>query len=254
MKLTFLGTGTSQGVPVIACDCGVCLSADIRDKRLRSSVMITINNLNYLIDCGPDFRQQMLREEIQDIRAILFTHEHKDHIAGMDDVRAFNFKHQKDMDVYCDMNVQKALLREFPYVFSDNKYPGVPEVNIHQINSNESFNIDGNLFTPIEVMHYKLPVLGFRVNDLTYITDAKTISRKEIKKIKGTRVLVINALRISEHISHFNLKEALSFINEVKPEVAYLTHISHLMGRSEDVEKQLPDQVILAYDGLQVDI
>jgi len=254
MKLTFLGTGTSQGVPVIACDCGVCLSTDIRDKRLRSSVMITINNLNYLIDCGPDFRQQMLREEIQDIRAILFTHEHKDHIAGMDDVRAFNFKHQKDMDVYCDMNVQKALLREFPYVFSDNKYPGVPEVNIHQINSNESFNIDGNLFTPIEVMHYKLPVLGFRVNDLTYITDAKTISRKEIEKIKGTRVLVINALRISEHISHFNLNEALSFINEVKPEVAYLTHVSHLMGRSEDVEKQLPDKVMLAYDGLQVDI
>ena len=254
MKLTFLGTGTSQGVPVIACDCGVCLSPDIRDKRLRSSVMITINNLNYLIDCGPDFRQQMLREKIQDIRAILFTHEHKDHIAGMDDVRAFNFKHQKDMDVYCDMNVQNALLREFPYVFSDNKYPGVPEVNIHQINSNKSFNIDGNLFTPIEVMHYKLPVLGFRVNDLTYITDAKTISRKEIEKIKGTRVLVVNALRISEHISHFNLKEAISFINEVKPEVAYLTHVSHLMGRSEDVEKQLPDQVILAYDGLQVDI
>ena len=254
MKLTFLGTGTSQGVPVIACDCVVCLSTDIRDKRLRSSVVITINNLNYLIDCGPDFRQQMLREEIQDIRAILFTHEHKDHIAGMDDVRAFNFKHQKDMDVYCDMNVQKALLREFPYVFSDNKYPGVPEVNIHQINSNESFNIDGNLFTPIEVMHYKLPVLGFRVNDLTYITDAKTISRKEIEKIKGTRVLVINALRISEHISHFNLNEALSFINEVKPEVAYLTHVSHLMGRSEDVEKQLPDKVMLAYDGLQVDM
>ena len=254
MKLTFLGTGTSQGVPVIACDCGVCLSPDIRDKRLRSSVMITINNLNYLIDCGPDFRQQMLREKIQDIRAILFTHEHKDHIAGMDDVRAFNFKHQKDMDVYCDMNVQKALLREFPYVFSDNKYPGVPEVNIHQINSNKSFNIDGNLFTPIEVMHYKLPVLGFRVNDLTYITDAKTISRKEIEKIKGTSVLVINALRISDHMSHFNLKEALSFINEVKPEVAYLTHVSHLMGRSEDVEKQLPDKVMLAYDGLKIDI
>ena len=254
MKLTFLGTGTSQGVPVIACDCDVCLSPDLRDKRLRSSVMITINNLNYLIDCGPDFRQQMLREKIQDIRAILFTHEHKDHIAGMDDVRAFNFKHDKDMDVYCDMNVQKALLREFPYVFSDNKYPGVPEVNIHQINSNKTFNIDGNLFTPIRVMHYKLPILGFRVNDLTYLTDAKTISRKEIEKIKGTRVLVVNALRISEHISHFNLKEALSFINEVKPEVAYLTHVSHLMGRSEDVEKQLPDKVMLAFDGLQVDI
>lgn len=254
MKLTFLGTGTSQGVPVIACDCDVCLSPDFRDKRLRSSVIITINNLNYLIDCGPDFRQQMLREKVQDIRAILFTHEHKDHIAGMDDVRAFNFKHQKDMDVYCDMNVQKALLREFPYVFSDNRYPGVPEVNIHQINSNKAFNIDGNLFTPIRVMHYKLPVLGFRVNDLTYLTDAKTISRKEIEKIKGTRVLVVNALRISQHISHFNLKEALGFINEIKPEVAYLTHVSHLMGRTEDVEKKLPEKVMLAYDGLKVDI
>ena len=242
MKLTFLGTGTSQGVPVIACDCDVCLSPDLRDKRLRSSVIITINNLNYLIDCGPDFRQQMLREKVQDIRAILFTHEHKDHIAGMDDVRAFNFKHQKDMDVYCDMNVQKALLREFPYVFSDNRYPGVPEVNIHQINSNKAFNIDGNLFTPIRVMHYKLPVLGFRVNDLTYLTDAKTISRKEIEKIKGTRVLVVNALRISQHISHFNLKEALGFINEIKPEVAYLTHVSHLMGRTEDVEKKITRQ------------
>ena len=254
MKLTFLGTGTSQGVPVIACDCDVCSSPDLRDKRLRSSVMITINNLNYLIDCGPDFRQQMLREKTQDIRAILFTHEHKDHIAGMDDVRAFNFKHQKEMDVYCDMNVQKALLREFPYVFSNNKYPGVPEVNIHQINSNNTFNLDGNLFIPIRVMHYKLPVLGFRVNDLTYLTDAKTISRKEIEKIKGTRVLVVNALRISEHISHFNLKEALNFIKEIKPEVAYLTHISHFLGRTKDVEKQLPDKVMLAHDGLQVDI
>jgi len=254
MKLTFLGTGTSQGVPVIACDCDVCLSSDLRDKRLRSSVIIKINNLNYLIDCGPDFRQQMLREKIQDIRAILFTHEHKDHIAGMDDVRAFNFKHQKNMDVYCDMNVQKALLREFPYVFGDDKYPGVPEVNIHKINCNKTFNIDGNIFTPIRVMHYKLPVLGFRVNDLTYLTDAKTISRKEIEKIKGTRVLVVNALRISEHISHFNLREALSFINEIKPEVAYLTHVSHLMGRTEDVAKQLPDKVMFAFDGLQVDI
>ena len=253
MKLTFLGTGTSQGVPVIACDCGVCISPDLRDKRLRSSVMITINNLNYLIDCGPDFRQQMLRKRFK-IFGYSFTHEHKDHIAGMDDVRAFNFKHQKDMDVYCDLNVHKALLREFPYVFNDNKYPGVPEVNIHQINSNKSFNIDGNLFTPIEVMHYRLPVLGFRVNDLTYITDAKTISRKEIEKIKGTRVLVVNALRIREHISHFNLEEALCFIDEIIPEVAYLTHVSHLMGCHKVVSKQLPDHVYLAYDGLQIDI
>ncbi len=254
MKLTFLGTGTSQGVPVIACDCDVCLSSDKRDKRLRSSVMISINNLNYLIDCGPDFRQQMLREQIQDIRAILFTHEHKDHLAGLDDVRAFNFKHQKDMDIYCDFNVQKALLREFPYIFSDFKYPGVPEVKVHQIDRDEPFYIDGNLFTPIEVMHYKLPVLGFRVNDLTYITDAKTISNKELEKIKGTRVLVVNALRISEHISHFNLEQALSFINKVSPKVAYLTHVSHMMGKSVDVEKKLPDNVMFAYDGLQIDM
>jgi len=254
MVVTITGSGTSQGVPVIGCECKVCLSKNEKDKRLRSSIHILYKQKSIVIDTGPDFRQQMINNNIKNLDAVLFTHEHKDHIAGMDDVRAFNFKHQKDMDVYCDMNVQKALLREFPYVFSDNKYPGVPEVNIHQINSNESFNIDGNLFTPIEVMHYKLPVLGFRVNDLTYITDAKTISRKEIEKIKGTRVLVINALRISEHISHFNLNEALSFINEVKPEVAYLTHVSHLMGRSEDVEKQLPDKVMLAYDGLQVDI
>ena len=254
MKLTFLGTGTSQGVPVIACDCDVCLSSDKRDKRLRSSVMISINNLNYLIDCGPDFRQQMLREQIQDIRAILFTHEHKDHLAGLDDVRAFNFKHQKDMDIYCDFNVQKALLREFPYIFSDFKYPGVPEVKVHQIDRDEPFYIDGNLFTPIEVMHYKLPVLGFRVNNLTYITDAKTISNKELEKIKGTRVLVVNALRISEHISHFNLEQALSFINKVSPKVAYLTHVSHMMGKSVDVEKQLPDNVMFAYDGLQIEM
>tara|TARA_A100001015_G_scaffold172901_1_gene192164 strand:- start:2898 stop:3662 length:765 start_codon:yes stop_codon:yes gene_type:complete len=254
MKLTFLGTGTSQGVPVIACDCDVCLSSDNRDKRLRSSVMISINNLNYLIDCGPDFRQQMLREQIQDIRAILFTHEHKDHVAGLDDVRAFNFKHQKDIDIYCDLNVQKALLREFPYIFRDLKYPGVPEVNVHKIDSDEPFYIDGNLFTPIEVLHYKLPVLGFRLNDLTYITDAKTISSKELEKVKGTRVLVVNALRISDHISHFNLDQALSFIDKVGPEVAYLTHVSHMMGKTKDVEKQLPNNVMFAYDGLQIEV
>ena len=254
MKVTLLGTGTSQGIPVIACDCDVCLSKNKKDKRLRTSAMIEVNNETFIIDTGPDFRQQMLREDVKDIDAVLFTHHHKDHVAGMDDVRAFNFKYKKSMDVYCDMNVRKALLREFPYVFSDNKYPGVPEVNIHQINSLKTFSIEDNLFTPIEVMHYKLPVLGFRVNDLTYITDAKTISRKEIDKIKGTRVLIVNALRIREHISHFNLKEALSFIDEVKPEVAYLTHVSHLMGKTEDVQKYLPDKVILAHDGLQVAI
>lgn len=254
MKLTFLGTGTSQGVPVIACDCDVCLSDDQRDKRLRASVMITINDINFVIDCGPDFRQQMLREKVLDVRAILFTHEHKDHLAGMDDVRAFNFKHKKDIDIYCDLNVQKALLREYPYVFSDVKYPGVPEVKMHQITRDQIFSIDGVVFKTIEVMHHKLPVLGFRIHDLTYITDAKTISLDQIQKIKGTRILVVNALRIREHISHFNLEEALSFIDEINPEVAYLTHVSHLMGCHKVVSKQLPDHVYLAYDGLQIDI
>lgn len=254
MKLTFLGTGTSQGVPVIACNCSVCLSDNTKDKRLRTSVMITIDGFNYVIDSGPDFRQQMLRENVQDLSAVLFTHEHKDHVAGLDDVRAFNFKYQKAMDVYCDENVQRALYREYPYVFSDVKYPGAPKVNINLIDKNQEFNIGKHAFTPIEVMHYKLPVLGFRIEDLTYITDAKTISPSEIEKMRGTKVLVLNALRIEEHISHFNLEEALQMIDLIKPEKAYLTHISHLMGRHELVMKQLPDHVSIAYDGLQVEL
>ena len=252
MKLTFLGTGTSQGIPVIACDCIVCSSANPKDDRLRSSVMITIDKQNYIIDTGPDFRQQMLREKVQDVRAILFTHEHKDHVAGMDDIRAFNFKFQKDIDVYCDLNVQKALLREYPYVFADFKYPGVPEVKVHQICKEEVFTINGNLFTPIEVMHYKLSVLGFRVKDLTYITDAKTITEEEIEKINGSKVLVVNALRRTEHISHFNLEQALELIARINPERAYLTHLSHLMGLHEEVSLELPDNVFIAYDGLKI--
>jgi len=252
MKLTFLGTGTSQGIPVIACDCIVCSSANPKDDRLRSSVMITIDKQNYIIDTGPDFRQQMLREKVQDVRAILFTHEHKDHVAGMDDIRAFNFKFQKDIDVYCDLNVQKALLREYPYVFADFKYPGVPEVVVHQICKEEAFTINGNLFTPIEVMHYKLSVLGFRVKDLTYITDAKTITEEEIEKIKGSKVLVVNALRRTEHISHFNLEQALELIARINPERAYLTHLSHLMGLHDEVSLELPDNVFIAYDGLKI--
>jgi len=253
MKLTFLGTGTSQGIPVIACDCIVCSSANPKDDRLRSSVMITIDKQNYIIDTGPDFRQQMLREKVQDVRAILFTHEHKDHVAGMDDIRAFNFKFQKDIDVYCDLNVQKALLREYPYVFADFKYPGVPEVVVHQICKEEAFTINGNLFTPIEVMHYKLSVLGFRVKDLTYITDAKTITEEEIEKINGSKVLVVNALRRTEHISHFNLEQALELIARINPERAYLTHLSHLMGLHDEVSLELPDNVFIAYDGLKID-
>jgi len=253
MKLTFLGTGTSQGIPVIACECAVCVSLDEKDKRLRTSVMISLNNENYVIDTGPDFRQQMLREKVSNLRAVLFTHEHKDHVAGMDDVRAFNFKHQKDMDVYCDLNVQKALYREYPYVFSENRYPGVPKVKLHQISKDNSFTINNNVFIPIEVLHYKLPVLGFRVKDLSYITDAKTISDVELAKVMGSKVLVVNALRIKEHISHFNLSEALAIIALVKPKTAYLTHLSHLMGTHEDTLKKLPDNVFVAYDGLVVD-
>ena len=252
MKLTFLGTGTSQGIPVIACDCAVCISLDEKDKRLRTSVMISLNNENYVIDTGPDFRQQMLREKVSNLRAVLFTHEHKDHVAGMDDVRAFNYKHQRDMDVYCDLNVQKALYREYPYVFSENRYPGVPKVKLHQISKDNSFTISNTVFTPIEVLHYKLPVLGFRVKDLSYITDAKTISDVELAKVKGSKVLVVNALRIKEHISHFNLSEALAIIALVKPERAYLTHLSHLMGTHEDTLKKLPENVFVAYDGLVV--
>ena len=253
MKLTFLGTGTSQGIPVIACDCLVCCSLDPKDNRLRTSAMITIDSCNYVIDTGPDFRQQMLREKVQDVRAVLFTHEHKDHVAGMDDIRAFNFKHQKDMDVYCDLNVQKALLREYPYVFTDFKYPGVPEVKVHQICKEDVFTINGNIFTPIEVMHYKLPVLGFRVKNLTYITDAKTISDFELEKMKGSKILVINALRLKEHISHLNLSQALDIIKKIKPESAYLTHLSHLMGTHEELVKLLPENVYVAYDGLEIE-
>lgn len=254
MRITFLGTGTSQGVPVIACSCDVCTSFDSKDMRLRSSVMISIDGLNYVIDSGPDFRQQMLREDVQDLRALLFTHEHKDHVAGMDDVRAFNFKHKKDMDVYCDINVQQALLREYPYVFTDFKYPGVPEVVVHQIDKDQPFYIGEQLVTPIEVMHYKLPVIAYRFHDFTYITDAKTVSDEEIEKIKGTKVLVVNALRREEHVSHFNLEQALAFIEKINPERAYLTHISHLMGFHEEVEQELPANVFIAYDGLKVEL
>lgn len=252
MKLTFLGTGTSQGIPVIACDCSVCTSTDSRDKRLRTSAMITIDHKNYVIDTGPDFRQQMLREKVSDVSAVFFTHEHKDHVAGMDDVRAFNFKHNRDMDVYCDANVEKALHREYPYVFTANTYPGVPKVKLHLITKEAPFSVNNHSVTPVEVLHYKLPVLGYRILDVTYITDAKTITEPELEKIKGSKVLVLNALRLQEHISHFNLSEALEIIALVKPERAYLTHLSHLMGTHEEITKLLPANVFIAYDGLVV--
>ncbi|HNB33396.1 MAG TPA: MBL fold metallo-hydrolase [Bacteroidia bacterium] len=253
MKITFLGTGTSQGVPVIACNCNVCQSSDLRDKRLRTSIHIQYKNSSFVIDSGPDFRQQMLRAQIKNLTALIFTHEHKDHVAGMDDIRAFNYVLQKKIDIYATLRVQEALVREFPYVFHDFKYPGVPEVNMITIDEHP-FNIEGLEFIPIEVLHYKLPVNAYRVGDFTYITDANFISEKEKDKIKGSRIVVINALRREKHVSHFNLEEALELIKELKPEKAYLTHISHQLGKHSDVEKELPPNVFLAYDGFEIEM
>ena len=252
LKITVLGSGTSQGVPVIACNCKVCTSNNPKDKRLRCSILISYNGENYVIDSGPDFRYQMLRENVQTLRAVLFTHEHKDHVSGLDDVRAFNFKEQRDMQVYCSKRVEVALKREFHYVFDEDKYPGVPLIQLNTI-QNEKFTLPGGLeVQPIEVMHYKMPVIAYRIKDFAYITDAKTISESEREKLKGVKFLIVNALRIQEHISHFNLIEALKLIEEVKPEKAYLTHISHLFGTHEEIKALCPSNVYPAFDGLKI--
>ncbi len=252
LNITVLGSGTSQGVPVIACNCNVCTSYESKDKRLRCSILITYNNENYVIDAGPDFRYQMLRENVQTLRAVLFTHEHKDHVSGLDDVRAFNFKEERDMEVYCSERVEVALRREFHYVFDENKYPGVPLIQLHTI-KNDKFILPGGLeVLPIEVMHFKMPVNAFRIKDFAYITDAKTISETEKQKLIGVKTLIVNALRIQEHISHFNLEEALLLIDEIKPEKAYLTHISHLFGTHEEIQALCPPNVYPAYDGLKI--
>ena len=255
MKITILGSGTSQGVPVIACECHVCRSESEKDKRLRSSILIEINGNTYCVDSGPDFRQQMLVNHVNRLDGILYTHEHKDHIAGMDDVRAFNYKQQRDMDMFCSVNVEEALRREFYYVFLKDGYPGIPKVKLHRISADFKFNLPcGQEVQPIEVLHYKLPVLGFRIKNFTYITDAKTVSGKEIEKIKGTEVLIVNALRIEEHLSHFNLEEALRFIEQINPKRAYITHISHLFGSHEEISDMLPENVYAAYDGLSFEV
>jgi len=254
MKITILGSGTSQGVPVIACACDVCVSTDSLDKRLRASILISDKDENFVIDTGPDFRQQMLRAHVKSLRAIIYTHEHKDHIAGMDDVRAFNYREERDMEIFCTERVENALKREFHYVFSNDKYPGIPTVQLNRI-ENKSFQLpDGPMLTPVEVMHYKMPVFGYRINDFTYITDAKTIAPAEIEKVKGTKVLIVNALHRSAHISHFNLDEALAFIALIQPEKAYLTHISHLFGKHHEIEESLPENVFVAYDGLEIEL
>lgn len=253
MTITFLGTGTSQGVPVIACGCEVCTSADARDKRLRTSILVESDKKVIVIDSGPDFRYQMLRANVQHLDAIVFTHEHKDHIAGLDDIRAFNYKQRQPIDVYASLRVQDALKREFHYIFQEHKYPGIPQLNLHTIGLNP-FTIGDVSFTPIEVLHYKLPVLGFRINDFTYITDAKTVSELEKEKLKGTKILVINALQKQEHISHFTLDEAIAFAEEIGAEETYFTHISHRLGKHRDIAADLPAGIELAYDGLKLEI
>lgn len=236
-------------MPVIACGCQTCNSEDNKDKRLRCSLLIEYNGKTFVIDAGPDFRQQMLRENVQHIDAILVTHEHKDHIAGMDDVRAFNFKSQKAIDIYCDVRVCEAIRREYIYVFNENKYPGVPQMNLLLIDDNK-FNINGIEIIPILAYHHKLPVYGFRVGDLTYLTDVNMIPEESIELIRGSKVFVINALRKEKHISHFNLEEALELIGRVKPEKAFITHIGHQMGYHKLVNDELPPNVELAYDTL----
>lgn len=253
MTVTFLGTGTSQGIPVIACECPVCQSLDFHDKRLRTSMHIFIDGKSFVIDTGPDFRQQMLREKIDHLDAVIFTHEHKDHTAGMDDIRSFNFKQRKDMPIYARKQVLNQLKQEFAYIFSENKYPGVPQVALNEI-TNQTFEIEGIQITPIDTLHYKLPVFGFRIKNFVYVTDSNFINEKEETKMLNAEVLVINALHQSPHISHYNLQEALEVIKRVKPKQAYLVHMSHQMGLHQEVQTSLPDNVSLAHDGLKVNL
>lgn len=251
MNITLLGTGTSQGVPVIGCECSVCRSLDFRDKRLRSSLHIEVDGVSIVIDSGPDFRQQILREGIKKMDALLFTHEHKDHTAGMDDIRSFNFLQKKDMPIYGDQRVINQLKQEFSYVFQESKYPGVPKVEVHEI-KNSPFQVQGISVLPIQVMHHKLPVYGFRIKDFTYITDAKTINETERAKIKGSKVLIINALQVEDHISHLTLAEAITLSQELDVEQTYFTHISHKLGGHKSVSDTLPATIKLGNDGLKI--
>lgn len=253
MRITFLGTGTSQGVPVVACECEVCQSDDPDDKRLRTSVFIEVDGLHVLIDAGPDFRQQMLRANVKQLDAIVITHEHYDHIAGLDDIRAFNWVQKKASDIYAEKRVQKSIKQIFSYVFASKKYPGIPQMNLHSIDEHP-FLIKDVKFIPVRGLHYKLPVLGFRVGDFAYLTDMNDIDDVELAKLDGVEVLVVEALRKEDHLSHMTLQGAVDVIQKVKPRMGYLTHVSHQMGRQKDVSVELPDNVAFAYDGLVLDL
>lgn len=250
-----MGTGTSQGVPVIACQCAVCQSTDARDKRLRTSIMIEVDReTNVVVDTGPDFRYQMLREDVRRMDAVLVTHAHKDHIAGMDDVRAFNYQQQQSIPIYGTALTHESLRREFYYAFGEQKYPGVPRLELKSIKAGETFHVGKTNIIPIEVMHYKMPVLGFRIGNFAYITDAKTVSDKSKALLKGVETLVINALQEEPHISHFTKAEAINFADEIQAKTTYLTHISHRFGKHEDIEKALPAGVRVAYDRLVIEV
>ncbi len=251
-RLEFLGTGTSQGVPVIGCGCAVCTSDAKEDNRLRSSALVSMNDTTIVIDTGPDFRYQMLRSGNVDIDAVLYTHEHMDHVAGLDDIRAINFLQRKRMPLYGTSGVGSALQRIFHYAFEKNPYPGAPVIRFHQI-KDEPFMVEGVKVVPIKVKHAGMPVLGYRFGDLTYITDAKHIDDEELEKVRGSKIVVLNALRVSEHHSHLNLEQALRLMEILKPEQGYFTHVSHLLGKYDEVEKELPSNIHLAYDGLVVE-
>ena len=254
MKVYFLGTGTSQGIPVIGSNHSVCKSKDAKDKRLRVSVWIYDENYSFVIDCGPDFRQQMLTSGCTKLDAILFTHEHADHTAGLDDIRPFFFK-QGDIPIYAHKRVIENLKKRFDYIFEiENKYPGTPSVAINEVISNQNFIVENKTIIPIEVMHGNLQVFGYRIDNFAYLTDVKTIEENELEKLKNLDILVVNALREEPHSTHFNLEEALNFIALVKPKKSYLTHISHLMGFHEEVQQKLPKNVYLAYDNLEISI
>lgn len=254
MKITFLGTGTSQGIPVIGSSHPVCLSKNPKDKRLRVSVLMSWDDFNYVIDCGPDFRQQMLTHKVTKIDGILFTHEHADHTAGIDDIRPFFFR-QGDIPIYAHNRVATSLKTRFDYIFAgENRYPGAPAVDVNIVKNNQPFKVGNTMAIPIQAYHNRLQVFGYRIFDFVYLTDVKTIDDEEIEKIKGAKVLVVNALREEPHHSHLNLEEALAFVDKVKPKLAYFTHISHMLGFHDEVEKKLPNNVHLAYDNLIINL
>ena len=249
LKITFLGTGTSSGVPLIGCDCAVCTSADPKDNRLRSSILVESATTTLVVDTGPDFRYQMLREKVKKLDAVVFTHPHRDHMAGLDDVRAYNFFQKMPIDIYADSLMESAIRRDFYYAFADTRYPGIPELNLISI-SDEPFIVGDIPVIPVKVWHMKMPVLGFRFGNFTYITDANRIEEEEKNKIRGSEILVLNALRKQQHISHFTLGEAVELAQELRVPQAYFTHMSHQIGLHADIEAELPDNIHLAWDGL----